>query len=205
MLDGFARKCLRVPRRGSRCRKLSKLLNKQINDEENEPAPPVAFLRNRKGSYDSQLVARRVSRKLEEGNIKGAVRLATSADIIAEVNDSTISALQSKHPPPYPESSPIPAPDKSHLNNTIIVSTLDLIKAIKTFPRGSAGGPDGLRPQHLLDLMGSSAGEAGALHIQALTNFANQVLANETPEIVCPFFFRATITTITKKDGGLLL
>ena len=59
----------------------------------------VGLPRNRKGSSDLQLVARRVSRKLEEGNIKGAVRLATSEDIIAEVNDSTISALQSKHPP----------------------------------------------------------------------------------------------------------
>ena len=104
----------------------------------------VGLPRNRKGSSDLQLVARRVSRKLEEGNIKGAVRLATSEDIIAEENDSTISALQSKHSSPHPESSPIPAPDKSHLNNAIIVSTLDLIKAIKTFPRGSAGGPDGL-------------------------------------------------------------
>ena len=70
----FPRKCLRVPRRGSRRRDLSKVLNKQIIDEEDEPAPPVGFARNRKGSSDLQIVARRVSRKLEEGNIKGAVR-----------------------------------------------------------------------------------------------------------------------------------
>ena len=74
------------------------MLNKQINDEEDEPAPPVGFPRSRKGSSDLQLVARRVSRKLEESNIKGAVRLATSEDILAEENDSTISALRSKHP-----------------------------------------------------------------------------------------------------------
>ena len=69
------------------------------------------------------------------------------------------------------------------------MSTLDLIKAIKTFTKGSTGGPDGLQPQHLLDLTGASAGEGGALPIQTLTNFANQVLANETPETVRPFFW----------------
>ena len=43
--------------------------------------------------------------------------------------------------------------------------------AIKTFPGGSAGGPDGLRPQHLKDLLiglgrGGDGGEVGGGNVQ---------------------------------------
>ena len=138
-------------------------------------------------------LARRVSIKLEEGDIKGAVRLASSEDSIAGESNSTIAALVSRHPPSHPETVPVPPPDDKDLADALVVSEQFIRQVIRCFPNGSAGGPDGLRPQHLCDLTGTSAGEGGILLIQALTCFVNHVLAYGTPEHVKPFFFGASI------------
>ena len=44
------------------------------------------------------------------------------------------------------------------------------------FPCASAGGPDGLRPQHVKDMVGAVAGEGGLVLAKALTGFINMVL-----------------------------
>ena len=53
-------------------------------------------------------LASRVSSKLEEGNYRGAVRLAYSEDIIADPSSETLQALKAKHPP-QPSNSNMPA------------------------------------------------------------------------------------------------
>ena len=44
-------------------------------------------------------LAARVSAKLEEGDFKGAARLASSEDTLAPLNEATLEALKGKHPP----------------------------------------------------------------------------------------------------------
>ena len=58
----------------------------------------------------------------------------------------------------------------------IQVSEDQVAKAILSFPCGSAGGPDGLRPQHLKDMIGNSAQGGGPVLLQSLTSFVNHVL-----------------------------
>ena len=53
--------------------------------------------------------------------------------------------LQKKHPSLHPEAV-IPT-----LANDPTVTSDAIVRAIQSFPCGSAGGPDGLRPQHLKD------------------------------------------------------
>ena len=200
----FPRRCLRAPERGGCHRNLTHLVNKQITEERDPLAPSSLFHKNRRRDASSDLIslARRVSIKLEEGNINGAVRLATSEESIAEDDDSTISALRAKHPPAHSDT-PFPPPAASDLNVALVVSAQDIIKALKSFPKGSAGGPDGLRPHHLQDLTGATAGEGGVLLVQGLTSFVNHVLLNKTPPEISPFFFGAAITALNKKDGGI--
>ena len=71
------------------------------------------------------------------------------------------------------------------------------------FPNGSAGGPDGSRPQHLKDLIGSSAGVGGSLLLRALTSCINLILAGQTPEPVRPLFFGVNLVALEKKEGGV--
>ncbi len=51
--------------------------------------------------YPLESLACQVSRKIEAGDIKGAIRLASTKDTLAVFSDNTLSALQSKHPSPH--------------------------------------------------------------------------------------------------------
>ena len=73
--------------------------------------------------------------------------------------------------------------------------------AIKLFVPGSAGGPDGLRPQHLKDLTSASAGDAGHRLLRQLTEFANLCLTGRVPAVVQPVFCGASLCALNQKDG----
>ena len=78
-----------------------------------------------------------------------------------------------------------------------------MAKAIRSFSKGSAGGPDSLRPQHLVYLTSASAGRDGGALLCALTAFTIFILAGETPVEACMVFFGASLTALNKKDGGV--
>ena len=69
----------------------------------------------------------------------------------------------------------------------LYVSEIDVRKAIMSFPAGSSAGPDGLRPQHLKDLINCQ--ERGSDLLTALTGFVNIALSGHCPREVAPIFF----------------
>ena len=77
------------------------------------------------------------------------------------------------------------------------------MNAIKSFPNGSAGGPDGLRPQQLKDLTCPSRENSPLL--SALAAFSSLVLAIEgrIPHSICPYFFGAIFIALEKKGRGI--
>ena len=137
---------------------------------------------------------------MEEGDFKGAVRLACSEDTFAEPSDATYAALREKHPAPPLDSSIPPPPTKAGGLN---VSEPEIVKAILSFPCGSAGGPDGLRLQHLKDMIGPRGDGAAGNLVRSLAAFATLVLSGEVPVSIRPFFFGANITALQKKEGGI--
>ena len=74
-------------------------------------------------------------------------------------------------------------------------------KAIISFPAGSAGGPDGLSPQHLKDLI--NCREAGSDLITALTAFVNMCLSGSCPRDISNIFFGGKLISLNKKSGGI--
>ena len=78
----------------------------------------------------------------------------------------------------------------------------DVLRAIRSFPSSSARGPDGFRPQHLVDLTSASAGQDGAALLGALTSFTNLVLAGDTPVPARKIFLGASLIALNK-DGGV--
>ena len=78
-----------------------------------------------------------------------------------------------------------------------------MAKAICSFPCGSAGGPDGLRPQHLKDMTGNSADGGGPVLLRSLTSFINLILRGEAAPFVRPSLFGATLIALDKKGGGV--
>ena len=144
----------------SACPNLASSVIKAVR-EERDPAPShsIAF----KPVKDPlETLAARVAAKLEEQDFRGVVRIASSDDSFAPSNEIIFTHLSQKHPPSHLLSSrpPKPAPGSC---NPAELSASDVISSIWSFLAGSAGGPDGLRPQQLKDLI-SGRKSAGSAH-----------------------------------------
>ena len=176
-----------------------------LEDEADLAAPRLTGQHSRSHLYDPmESLAKRVSAKLEEGDYGGEVPIACSEDAIADITPDILSALLEKHPRPHPDSY-LPSPP---IPGNFIPFSEIFLSSIRSFPRGSAGGPDGIRPdgirpQHLLDLTSALAELGGRVLLRALTNFANCVLRGEAPQSIKPILFEANLIPLQKKDGGI--
>ena len=97
------------------------------------------------------------------------MRVVSSNERFAPNNVNTIELLKQKHPPPHPLSfiPTTPVPDSCSSAN---LTSDDIIKSIMSFPAGSAGSPDGLRPQHLKDLISVRDGPESVLLVESITH-----------------------------------
>ena len=130
--------------------------------------------------------------KLEDGDYRGAERIACLEDTIAELSDDTLSALQSVF------ASPQNSDDFCLLPS---ISEDIIAPSIHSFPRGSSAVPDGIRPQHLLFLVSPTAEHGGKELLRALTVFTNHVISGNVPPAVQPFFFGATLMPLRTTEG----
>ena len=81
------------------------------------------------------------------------------------------------------------------------MSESEVLKTIRSFPAGSAEGPDGFRPQHLLDLVNSK--ETGSQVLTALTSFVNTLVEGTCPPQVIPIIFGGNLLALAKKSVGI--
>jgi hypothetical protein len=135
---------------------------------------------------------------LEDGNLAAAIRILCSEENPAVPSLVSFHSLQTKHPPESLDISSLPIPSRT---GHLVVSENEVKKAVLSFPAGSAGGPDGLRPQHLKDLL--LCRESGSDFLASLTQFVNLVLEGRCPEDINPIFFGGRLIGLNKKDGGI--
>ena len=69
-----------------------------------------------------------------------------------------------------------------------------VMNVIRTFPAGSSGGPDGIRPQHVLDLV--SCRESGPALLAAITGFVNGLLDGRCSPVVAPILFGGQLVAL---------
>ena len=143
-------------------------------------------------------VARLASEKLEDGDIKGAIRILCSVDSVADFDKETHNKLVDLHPPVPTDRRELPLPDTGA---PLCVDQNIVRAAISSFNNGSSVGPDGLRSQHLKDMLSTSG--AGDSLLESVTDFINLMLAGRVPERVRPILFGGRLTALKKKDGGL--
>ena len=138
-------------------------------------------------------IAELVQGKIEEFDVKGAVRIISSNDKLAEQTPEVIQEMRAKHPSgEEPRTVPSEAePARTNPNS--------VRKKICSFPAGSAGGPDRLRPQVLKDLIAPSNGDAGTRLLHALTDFTNTVLAGLAPHVSVHSFLEPTCSHCLRK------
>ena len=98
----------------------------------------------------------------------------------------------------------VPTPDLNLNLNQFKVSKADVKWAIAAFKKGASGGPDGLRPQHLLDMTGQALGEAADSLLESLVDLLNSViLPGKVPTQIRPTVYGANLTALKKSNGGV--
>ena len=68
------------------------------------------------------------------------------------------------------------------------------------FSLGSSGEPDGLMPQHLIDLL---AGDSDSRLLNALTDLINLMLAGKFDSEINTIIYGGRLIALSKKDGGV--
>ncbi|GAU97087.1 hypothetical protein RvY_08442 [Ramazzottius varieornatus] len=153
-------------------------------------------VRNKKMDGDS-LLNRRVEQKLKDCDVSGAVRILSSDDVMTPPTLETLEALRSKHP--AEQHNPSFPPKQSLMPMVGQFSAEEVLQAVTSFPNGSAGGPDGLRPQHLKDML-RGLRDPASIELACLMTL---MLEGKVPDEICPVLYGASLTALLKKDGGI--
>lgn len=149
----------------------------------------------------TERLKKNVTQKIADGDVKGAIRLLASENEIAQDSPDVTESLQSKHPDSPTDLNLPPGPDDS--TQSCLATEADVTAEIASFDPGSSAGLDGLRPAHLKDLTGRSAGEAGPRLTSALTRLVNLALRGEVPSLACAAFYGASLIALRKPCGGV--
>lgn len=200
----FSQKCLSQPKRsGKKSPSLATIVKKQTNEY---MSGGYQMISDSNPSMQHKLkqtnLATIVANKIADFDIKGALRILTSDDSVAPSDECNTMTMISKHPPAHAASS-LPVPPELPINVPIIISS-DMVKhAVMGFHCSSAGGPDGLRPQHMKDLLHDKSGAAAVRLLEAVTKFVNFAVGGQINSLILPYFCGARLLALKKNDGGI--
>ena len=140
---------------------------------------------------------RRARVAIQDGLYSKAINALTSEGL-ASASPEVLREMQNKHPQASPPALPLgPVPPPLSLSEAVV------LKAVRSFPSGSAPGPSGLRPSHLREAVSCPAPDRARLVLKSLTIFVNALAAGRTPPSVLPHLCGATLLACRKKNGGL--
>ncbi|KAD6119073.1 hypothetical protein E3N88_10344 [Mikania micrantha] len=137
-------------------------------------------------------------RKVRDGHFTAAVKVLCSSGV-APLGDSTLKALIDKHPvvpPPSLPSYPLAQP-------TLVVDGECVLKCIRSFPKGTSCGRDGMRAQHLLDAVGGEGSITSSGLLASITEVVNLWLGGSCPKVLAEFVASAPLTPLLKPDKGI--
>jgi len=198
----FASSNLSKPSRGDKRQNLANIIKKRLDDGSSSSDHHSGYIddtppRVRKDAASSLAAA--VSAKIEDGNMKAAIRIVSSEDKPAPDNADTLTKLLDKHPPSPSGGSiayPLSGPSVSYK-----ATEEEVRRAIRSFPSGSCGGPDGIRPQHIADLVNCK--ESGFPLLSSITALVNCLLNGKCHSAVRPILFGGNLIVLEKKAGGI--
>nr|GEV62482.1 hypothetical protein [Tanacetum cinerariifolium] len=136
-------------------------------------------------------------RKIFDGHYTAPIR-ALSSLVVAPYNEATLEDLNTKHlfkPPPS-------LPHISIDHHLLVASPAEVLERIKSFPRGTSRGRDGLRTQNLMDwLSGATVAISGEL-VSSITQVVNLFLDGKCLNRLGEYIASAPLTLLVKLGGG---
>ena len=195
-LLNFGCDILRKPARGGRRHNIGEFI---LNRCENSSPVPASSHGGPKPKKDPNAsLAAAVASKIEDGNLWAAIRMLSSNEQLTSFSEDTRTKLQEKHPPTHVDRRPFPDPQTFE---TLFVSVDKVKEAVRSFPAGSCGDPNGFRPQHMIELV--NCRDSNNTLISVLTDFVNLLLSGRCPPAACTLIFGGKLLALNKKDGGL--
>ncbi|GJZ71648.1 hypothetical protein Tco_0635499 [Tanacetum coccineum] len=137
-------------------------------------------------------------RKICDGHYTTAVRVLSPFGV-APYNDATLKDLKTKHPFKPPPSLPQISIDHHHL----VASPAVVLDIIKSFPRGTSCGRDGLHAQHLMDCLSGVAVAISNKLVSSITQVVNLFLDGKCPQQVGRVYCQCSPHTVGKPSGGI--
>ncbi|KAL8127113.1 hypothetical protein AgCh_014143 [Apium graveolens] len=137
-------------------------------------------------------------RKLADGHFTAAIKVLTSSGVTPDTPD-TLAELESKHPfvPSLVLISSVIGVDSLHVHKDLVLDR------IRSFPKGTSCGRDGLRAQHLLDVLGGPASAVVDDLLGSITGVVNLFLSGKCPAWLGEFIASALLTPLVNPGGGI--
>ncbi len=201
----FATNYLKAPLQVNHNKSLASIVQNQLQHESPVKSSASVYhvrIKEAKLNYSSVL-ASKVSNKLRDGDLRGAVQLASSSDVPADFSDKTYRALKYQFPSSPHNTIISPIPTIQVEKDLTGLTTNTILRAVRSLPSGSAGGPGLLRPRHLKDMLNSCKGDYDAPLLNALVKLCKLVLCGNIPESVRSQFFGAHLVALETKSGKM--
>ena len=198
----FAYSCLLAPEKSTV--KTANYIRQQIaNDSpavpDQSPQEPDVQARP---TAPSDNLGRKISSKCADGDIKAALRLLTSEDIVIAPSEEVVQQLREKHSA-APQNEALP----EHASvNPALAPTVDselAYSSLKSMSAGSSAGLDGIRPLHLQQLTSQGTSEAGHRLITSITKLLNTIMSGQVPDFAREAIFGASLFALRKNDNGI--
>jgi len=150
-------------------------------------------------------MAAAVRNLLAEGEPGRALQLLISDVVTDSTDPAVLTHLRELHPQaeepgkaaPFHENRPDYAP--SWATDQLVA----MEAVVRSSPPGSAAGPSGLRPRHLLDCLNSAESAAKTALLEALLTLVTTVSASRLHPCAAPYLSAASPIPLRKKDGGV--
>ncbi|XP_065323794.1 uncharacterized protein LOC135930921 [Gordionus sp. m RMFG-2023] len=156
--------------------------------------------KNKNHKNDLLTKAKLISKKLDNLNVKSAIRLATSDNKLAPYDQTTYQALLLKHHP-HDLKDEIPSYPEAPLIATTFTSS-EVRKAILSFKRDSSPGVDGFRPIFLQDLTAPYITQQCDV-LEKITQLINRMLAGGLPPAIIPLLYGAKLIALHKPNKDI--
>ncbi|XP_026446662.1 uncharacterized protein LOC113347258 [Papaver somniferum] len=137
-------------------------------------------------------------KNLSQGLYTAAVRILSSSGVAYD-NPDTLYQLQHKHP----HAPPPTIPTDTITAASVVVGSNAVLKEIRSFPKGTSCGRDGLRAQHLLDALSGPAAAVSEEFLTSIAGVVNLWLSGVCTAVLGPYIASAPLTPLLKPDGGL--
>ena len=118
--------------------------------------------------------------------------------LVSLTTDDVVAEMLAKHPqadPPSIPSDPAPPP--------LQVTEMDVVRALRSFPNGTAPGPSNFRANHLKEAVFCPSPDRANFALQGLLGVVNRLCAGRAPSVVIPHLCGASLFACKKRGDGL--